>query len=122
MKPKAAALGFAFICALAGGGCSMALDENSVVYSSAPGKYDYLDCKGIAERTEANVKRTTELTALMQRASQDGGAGPVIGNLVYRDEYNIKQADTLALRHVADDKRCAPDLTKKPLSTLSPMH
>jgi hypothetical protein len=121
MTLKAAALGIAFICALAGGGCSMALDENSVVYSSAPGKYDYLDCKGIADRTEANVKRTAELTALMQRASQDP-AGPVIGNLVYRDEYNIKQADTLALRQVADDKRCAPDLTKKPLPTLSPMH
>jgi len=121
MKLNAAILGFAFICALAGGGCSMALDENSIVYSSAPGKYDYLDCKGIADRTEANVKRTTELTALMQRASQDS-TGAVIGNLVYRDEFNIKQTDTLALRQVADDKRCAPDLTKKPQATLSPMH
>ncbi len=64
MKSNAAILGFAFACALAGGGCSMALDENSVVYSSAPGKYDYLDCKGIAERTEANVKRTAEILNL----------------------------------------------------------
>ena len=99
----------------------MALDENSVVYSSAPGKYDYLDCKGIADRTEANVKRAAELTGLMQRASQDS-TGAVIGNLVYRDELNIRQADTLVLRQVADDKRCAPDLTKKPQAALSPMH
>ena len=99
----------------------MALDENSIVYSSAPGKYDYLDCKGIADRTEANVKRAAELTGLMQRASQDS-TGAVIGNLVYRDELNIRQADTLVLRQVADDKRCAPDLTKKPQAALSPMH
>ena len=97
----------------------MVLDDNSVVYSSAPGKYDYLDCKGITDRTQANATRTAELTALMRRAG-DGAAGPFVSNLVYRDEYNVLQADQLALRQVADEKRCAP-LVQKP-DTLTPMH
>lgn len=98
----------------------MVLDDTSVIYSSAPGKYDYLDCKGIAELTASNAKRSAELTALMQRADQDP-IGPLVSNMVYREEFNVKQADQLALRQVADDKRCAPDL-KKPQASLAPMH
>ena len=118
MKSKIAATGLALLSALFGAGCSMMLDDNSVVYSAAPGKYDYLDCKGIAERTSANAQRASELSALMDRAKQDP-MGPFVSNMVYRDEYNAKQADQLALRQAADQKRCVPDL--KPAS-LTPMH
>ena len=118
MKCTFTAASFALLSALSGAGCSMALDENSVVYSAAPGKYDYLDCKGIAERTSANAQRTAELSGLMERARQDP-MGPMVSNMVYRDEYNAKQADQLALRQAADQKRCVPDL--KPAS-LTPMH
>jgi len=117
MKSYIAATGLALLSALLGG-CSMMLDDNSVVYSTSPGKYDFLDCKGIAERSSANAQRTTELASLMQRANQDP-IGPFVSNMVYRDEYNAKQADQLALRQAADQKRCTPEL--KP-ATLVPMH
>ena len=118
MKLHIAAAGLALLGAAFGGGCSMVLDDSSVVYSAAPGKYDFLDCKGIAERTNANAQRTAELSALMQRANQDP-VGPLVSNMVYRDEYNTKQADQVALRQAADQKRCVPDMKPGPLT---PMH
>jgi hypothetical protein len=114
----AAAVLIAFSCA----GCSMVLDDNSAVFSAAPGKYDYLDCKGIADRTSANSKRTAELDNLMQRANQ-GAGGKFVSTMVYKDEYNAVQADQIALRQVSDEKRCAPDM--KALThtgSISPMH
>lgn len=114
----------ALCLAFASGGCSMVLDDNSAVFSAAPGKYDYLDCKGIAERTETNSKRTAELDGLMQKASQSSG-GQVIGTMVYKDEYNTVQGDQLALRKAADEKRCSPDLRSTAQAGgggLSPMH
>jgi hypothetical protein len=118
MKPTIFATGLALLSALGSAGCSMMLDDNSVVYSAAPGKYDYLDCKGIAARTSLNMQRSAELSSLMQRAGQDP-MGSFVGNMVYRDEYNANQADQLALRQMADQKRCAPDV--KP-ANLTPMH
>lgn len=112
----------ALCLAFASGGCSMVLDDNSAVFAAAPGKYDYLDCKGIAQRTAANSKRTAELDGLMQRASQSTG-GQVIGTMVYKDEYNTVQGDQLALRKAADDRRCTPDLKNTAqVGSLTPMH
>jgi hypothetical protein len=111
-------MGLVLLSALSGAGCSMVLDDNSVVYSAAPGKYDYLDCKGINERIAANDQRTTELSGLMERAKQDA-MGPLVSNMVYRDEFNTRQADQLALRQAADQKRCLPEA--KP-AALRPMH
>ena len=118
MKSRFAAASLALLSAAFAGGCSMMLDDNSVVYSAAPGKYDFLDCKGIAERSNANAQRAAELSALMQRANQDP-MGPFVSNMVYRDEYNAKQADQVALRQAADQKRCTPDTKPGPLT---PMH
>jgi len=102
------------------GGCSIALDGNSGVFSAQPGKYDYLDCPGISGRSQANTIRETELTGLMERASRDA-FGPVVNTLVYQDELNQVRADQHALRKAADDKRCTPDL--KPTATsLAPVH
>jgi hypothetical protein len=122
MKSSAVfALCLAVMGAMASGGCSMMLDDNSAVYSASPGKYDFLDCKGIAARSEGNAKRTVELTALMQRANQDP-IGPFVSNMVYRDEFNVVQADQQALRQAADEKRCAPELMKPKAGSLGPMH
>jgi hypothetical protein len=115
---RLAAASVALIAALCSAGCSMVLDDNSVVYSAAPGKYDFLDCKGISGRITATSERADELSALMERARQDS-VGPLVSNMVYRDEYNTKQADLVALRQAADQKRCVPDV--KPAS-LKPMH
>jgi hypothetical protein len=118
MNFRSAAASLALVGALTGAGCSMVLDDNSVVYSAAPGKYDFLDCKGIASRITSTAERAEELSNLMTRARQDP-LGPMVSNMVYRDEYNAKQADLLALRQAADQKRCVPET--KPAS-LKPMH
>jgi hypothetical protein len=112
------AVTLALMGALSGAGCSMVLDDNSVVYSAAPGKYDFLDCKGIAARITSTSERAEELSSLMTRARQDP-MGPMVSNMVYRDEYNAKQADLMALRQAADQKRCIPEA--KP-ATLKAMH
>ena len=115
---RAVVILIALICA----GCSMVLDDNSPVFSAAPGKYDYLDCKGIADRTASNARRAAELDALMQRANQ-GAGGRLVSNMVYKDEYNSLQADQIALRQVSDEKRCAPDLKALARTgAIAPMH
>lgn len=117
MKIKSvAAFGFAFACC----GCSMALDENSGVFAATPGKYDYLDCRGIQQRAEAASVREGELTQLMQRANQDP-VGPMINVLVYRDELNMVRSNRQALQKASDEKRCLPDI-KAEKAKLGPMH
>jgi hypothetical protein len=107
---------------LALGGCSIALDDNSGVFATAPGKYDLLDCRGLGERTKATVKRETELNDLMERANREA-VGPLINVLVYRDELNTVRADHQALQKASDEKRCTPDLSIKPQTTsLEPVH
>ena len=72
------------------GGCSFALDESSGVFASAPGKYDYLDCRGLSDRAKAAAARESELNGLMERARRDA-FGPMVNTLVYRDEpFGIK--------------------------------
>ena len=105
---------------LALGGCSVALDDSSSVFSVAPGKYDFLDCRGLTERSKKAATREAELNDLMERANRDA-FGPVINTLVYRDELNTVRADRQALQKASDEKRCMPDL--QPQSTsLEPMH
>jgi hypothetical protein len=106
--------------AFAAGGCSIALDEGSGPFSAAPGKYDFLDCPGIAERTKQADTREAELNNLIERANREP-SGVVVSALVYRDELTQVRSNQYALRKAADDKRCAPDI--KPQNTsLSPMH
>jgi hypothetical protein len=100
----------ACLISLACGGCSMMLDDNSAVYSTQPGKYEFLDCPTLAQRTKGIAARETELTQLMSRASA-GTGGTAIGALVYRDELMMVRADLRAMQKAADEKRCAPNIT-----------
>jgi hypothetical protein len=113
------------ILCVALGGCSIALDDTSGVFAAAPGKYDYLDCRGLAQRTKDSAKREGELTDLMDRANRDA-VGPLVNVLVYRDELNSVRADRQALQKASDEKRCAPDLTPQQTSStasaLAPVH
>ena len=102
------------------GGCSIALDGTSGVFSAAPGKYDFLDCPGISARTKGNIAREAELASLMERAKRDT-FGPVVNTLVYQDELNQVRADQHALRKAADEKRCVPDMRPETTS-LAPVH
>ena len=107
------------IC-LALGACSIALDNTSGVFSTTPGKYDFLDCPGIQGRIRGSTAREQELINLMERAKQDA-FGPVVNTLVYQDELNQVRADQHTLMKAADEKRCTPDV--KPTATsLAPVH
>jgi hypothetical protein len=108
------------IVCIALGGCSFALDESSGLFASAPGKYDFLDCRGLSNRTKAAAAREAELNGLMERSAR-GTFGPVVNTLVYRDEINSVRADQQALRKASDEKRCMPDLGPQNTS-LEPMH
>jgi hypothetical protein len=108
------------LVAITAGGCSIALDETSGPFSAAPGKYDLLDCAGIADRTKDANTREAELSGLIERANREP-AGVVVGTLVYRDELNQVRANQQALRKAADDKRCAPALAPQK-ANLSPVH
>jgi hypothetical protein len=108
------------VLSLALGGCSIALDDNSGVFASAPGKYDYLDCRGLSLRAKTAATRENELNDLMERAKRDA-FGPVENQLVYRDELNTVRADRLALQKASDEKRCVPELQPQNTS-LEPVH
>ncbi|MGZ3409765.1 MAG: hypothetical protein ACXWJ6_03525 [Xanthobacteraceae bacterium] len=112
-------VGLSLLC-LALGACSIALDDNSGVFASAPGKYDYLDCRGLSLRAKSAATREAELNDLMERAKRDA-FGPVVNTLVYRDELNTVRADRLALQKTSDEKRCLPDLAPQNTS-LEPVH
>jgi hypothetical protein len=103
------------------GGCSIALDGASGVFSAQPGKYDFLDCPSISGRMKANAAREAELTGLMERARRDA-FGPVVNTLVYQDELNQVRADGHALIKAGDEKRCAPDVIKPTATSLAPVH
>lgn len=102
------------------GGCSVALDDNSGVFAAAPGKYDFLDCRGLSKRSKEAATREAEINGLMERASHDA-FGPVVNTLVYRDELNSVRADRQALQKASDEKRCAPDIRPQNTS-LEPVH
>jgi hypothetical protein len=102
------------------GGCSIALDDSSGVFATAPGKYDFLDCHSLSDRMKASSARQAELNELMERANRDR-FGAVVNTLVYRDELNSVRADQQALQKASDEKRCLPEV--KPRTTsLEPMH
>ena len=112
-------LAIAAVClALLTSGCSIALDDS--IYA-APGKFDFLDCPGIANRAKVASARETQLTELMSRARESAG-GPVVNALVYQDELNSVRAEIQALRKTADDKRCAPVITPQTTHALEPVH
>jgi hypothetical protein len=68
----------AAVClALLTSGCSIALDDS--IYAG-PGKFDFLDCASITNRTKTASARETELTELMSRARESAG-GPVVNTL-----------------------------------------
>jgi hypothetical protein len=111
-------LAIAAVCfALLTSGCSIALDDS--IYA-APGKFDFLDCPGLANRAKAASARETQLTELMSRA-RESPSGPVVNALVYQDELNTVRAEIQALRKTADDKRCAPEIAPQ-AHPLAPVH
>jgi hypothetical protein len=86
------------------GGCSSVSPENTLY--AQPGKYDFLDCPSIAERSKKASERVEKLRFLMSRASEDGPQGAIVNAIAYQDEMNAASADLYMLRKASDAKHC----------------
>jgi hypothetical protein len=94
------------------GGCAGSMGQTQSLFAQ-PGKFHFLRCQDIAERTVANAKREQELTGLIDRANQ-GAGGSVISAMVYGPELEQTRADARQLRETANEKNCeaAPAATQ----------
>jgi hypothetical protein len=77
---------------------SSGMSEGMMVAFGDPAKYELYDCKQLETERKNLVNREAELQGLMTKA-QTGTAGPVVAEMVYRNDY-------LAIRgqaHFADE-------------------
>jgi hypothetical protein len=84
-------------------GCAAGLESQSLFVQ--PGKYQFLRCQDLAQRSVATAKREQELTSLMERAAQGTGGG-VVNTMVYGPEFRQVQADGRELQQAAHEKNC----------------
>lgn len=85
------------------GGCALSPDNS---FYAEPGKFDFLDCQSIAERTKKASERMEQLRFLMSRASEGGPQGAVVNAIAYQDEMNTARAQLYSLRRAAEAKHC----------------
>ncbi len=71
-----------------------------------PGRYSVYHCKDMATRLQGLLTRENELSNLMERASEGGGGGVIIGNLSYRSDYENTLTEEKLLRRTAAEKNC----------------
>jgi len=89
---------------LALAGCT-SISEQTGSFWVQPGKYDFLKCPDIAQRTVGVSNREKELLGLMERADRDA-AGPVVNAMVYSADLKQTRADLDLLRRTAREKGC----------------
>jgi len=70
-----------------------------------PGKYQFLKCPDLAQRSVAGSNREKELVGLMERANQ-GTAGPVVNAMVYSADLQQVRADLQELHATMREKGC----------------
>jgi hypothetical protein len=94
------------LAVLAGCGASSSVSDQfgSSVWV-APGKYAYHDCKQVQNIDRGYATRQRELEELMARAAQ-GAGGQVIGQMVYRTEYQQVRGERDELAKTLVSKQC----------------
>jgi hypothetical protein len=70
-----------------------------------PGKYQFLKCPDLAQRSVAASNREKELVSLMERANQDA-VGPVVNLMVYSADLQQNRADLAELQVASREKGC----------------
>ncbi len=92
--------------ALALAGCAGGLQG---IYSTdfwvEPGKYQFLKCPDLAERSVSESNREKELVSLMERANQSA-AGPLVNVAVYDADLQQVRANLRLLQQTAHEKGC----------------
>jgi hypothetical protein len=91
--------------ALALAGCSSGFDIHTGNFFVQPGKYQFLKCPDLAQRSVAGSNREKELVGLMERANQ-GTAGPVVNAMVYSADLQQVRADLQELHATMREKSC----------------
>jgi hypothetical protein len=92
--------------ALALAGCAGGLDSvHTGNFFVQPGKYQFLKCPDLANRSVAGSNREKELVGLMERANQ-GTAGPVVNAMVYSADLQQVRADLQEVHATMREKGC----------------
>jgi hypothetical protein len=92
--------------ALALAGCSMGFSgDHTGGFFVQPGKYQFLKCPDLAQRSVAASNREKELVSLMERANQDA-VGPVVNLMVYSADLQQVRADLAELQVASREKGC----------------
>jgi hypothetical protein len=89
--------------AVALAGCGMT-DVGSLLID--PGRYSVYHCDELATRWTQLVARENELHGLIDKASEGGGGGAVIGSLAYRTDYDSVLSEERLLQRTAAEKNC----------------
>jgi hypothetical protein len=110
-----AKIGGALLLAGTVAACSTTLDDVGGLYV-APGKFDLLKCRDLAQRSMRASAREKEITSLMDRANQDT-AGPLVNALVYSTDLNTVRAELALLHKTAAEKNCDNLVTELPEPT-----
>ncbi|HEY2134337.1 MAG TPA: hypothetical protein VGH49_00520 [Xanthobacteraceae bacterium] len=91
--------------ALALAGCGSIENVHTGSFFVEPGKYQFLKCPELAQRSLTGSQREKELVSLMERANQDA-AGPVVNAMVYSADLHQIRADLEELQNTAREKGC----------------
>jgi hypothetical protein len=97
------------------GGCAANVEVADTLFVQ-PGKYRFLRCQDIEQRSASLAARERELTSLMERAGQSA-AGPVVNAMVYAADLEQVRADQRLLWRTAQEKNCG---APKPQGTPAP--
>lgn len=97
-------------------GCAANVEVANALFVQ-PGKYNFLRCQDLAQRSAGFAARERELNSLMERANQSA-AGPLVNVMVYAAELEQVRADQRLLIRTAQEKNC--DLPTMPAPSQPP--
>ena len=86
-------------------GCSSSGDSAGFTFFADPGKYEYYNCKQIADQIGYWTGRQKELKTLMDRAEQSPG-GAAVGFVAYKADYVAAGEELDVLRTTGRNKKC----------------
>src|SRR6267154_3944861 len=103
MRPSVMAGVGGAVLALAG--CTAIETVHTGSLFAQPGKYQFLKCPDLAQRSVDSSSREKQLVSLMERANQ-GLAGPLINTTVYAADLQQVRADLEELQRTSHEKGC----------------
>jgi hypothetical protein len=86
-------------------GCTSTV-ENQVTFFADPGKYEFYNCKQLADARNTMSARQQELKGLIDRAEQSA-SGVLVGAIAYRSDYIAAGEDIKVIDATARSKNCA---------------